>query len=73
MIPNANCPDNDDFYSNVQDDEYYYASDYSHVYTVYNKLTQASFFYQSHWLIDSGASDHITPYLEDFSNILSGE
>ena len=28
---------------------------------------------QDHWLIDSGASDHITPYLEDFSNLAQGE
>ena len=73
MIPNADCPDDDDFYSNVQDDEFYYASDYSCVCTVDNKSTRASSFYQSHWLIDSGASDHITPYLEDFSHILLGE
>ena len=59
MIPNANCPDDDDFYSNVRDDEFYYASDYSRVCTVDNKSTQVSFFYQSHWLIDSGAFDHM--------------
>ena len=29
MIPNADRPDDDDFYSNVRDDEFYYASDYS--------------------------------------------
>ena len=73
MIPNADRPDDDDFYSNVRDDEFYYGSDYSRVCTVDNKSTRVSSFYQSHWLIDSGASDHITPYLEDFSNILSGE
>ena len=73
MIPNADRPDDDNFYSNVRDDEFYYASDYSHVCTVDNKSMRVSSFYQSHWLIDSGASDHITPYLEDFSHILSGE
>ena len=30
-------------------------------------------FYKDHWLIDSGASDHIMPYLEDFSNLAQGE
>ena len=30
-------------------------------------------FYKDHWLIDSEASDHITPYLEDFSNLAQGE
>ena len=59
MIPNANCPDDDDFYSNVRDDEFYYASDYSHVCIVDNKSTGVSSFYQSHWLIDSGAFDHM--------------
>ena len=39
MIPNADRPDDDDFYSNIQDDEYYYTSDYSCVCTVKNKLT----------------------------------
>ena len=73
MIPNADCPDDDNFYSNVRDDEFYYASDYLHVCTVDNKSTRVSSFYQSHWLIDLGASDHITPYLEDLLNILSGE
>ena len=73
MIPNADRPDDDDFYSNVRDDEFYYGSDYSRVCTIDNESTQVSSFYQSHWLIDSSASDHITPYLEDFSHILSGE
>ena len=45
IIPNANCPDDEDFYSNVQDDEYYYALDYSCVCTVDNKLMRASCFY----------------------------
>ena len=71
MIPNADRPDDDDFYSNVRDNEYYYASDYSRVCTVDNKLTQASSFYQSHWLIYLDASDHIMPYLEDFSYMYS--
>ena len=73
MIPNTDRPDDDDFYSNVWDNEYYYASDYSRVCTVDNKSTQASSFHQSHWLIDSGASDHITLYLEYFLNILLEE
>ena len=30
-------------------------------------------FYKNHWLIDSGASDHIRPYLEDFFSLLQGE
>ena len=30
-------------------------------------------FYKKHWLIDSGASNHIMPYLEDFSSLLQGE
>ena len=38
MIPNADRPDDDDFYSNVRDDEFYYTSDYSRVCTVDNKL-----------------------------------
>ena len=37
MIPNADRPDDDDFYSNVRDDEFYYASDYSRVCTVDDK------------------------------------
>ena len=39
MIPNADRPDDDDFYSNVRDDEFYYALDYSRVCTVDNKST----------------------------------
>ena len=30
-------------------------------------------FYKDYWLIDLGASDHITPYLEDFSNLAQGK
>ena len=37
MIPNADRPDDNDFYSNVRDDEFYYGSDYSRVCTVDNK------------------------------------
>ena len=73
MIPNADRPGDDDFYSNVRDDEFYYGSDYWRVCTVDNKSTRVSSFYQSHWLIDSGASDHITLYLEYFLNILLEE
>ena len=39
MIPNADRPDDDDFYSNVRDDEFYYGLDYSRVCTVDNKST----------------------------------
>ena len=46
-------------------------SDYSRVYTL--GMKDLPEFYKDHWLIDSGASDHITPYLEDFSNLAQGE
>ena len=61
----------DSDYSNVPDREYYYGSDYSRVCTLGVKDLPG--FYKDHWLIDSGASDHITPYLEDFSNLAQGE
>ena len=61
----------DSNYSNVPDGEYYYGSDYSRVCTLGTKDLPG--FYKDHWLIDSGASDHIMPYLEDFSNLAQGE
>ena len=61
----------DSDYSNVPDGEYYYGSDYLRVCTLGMKGLPG--FYKDHWLIDSGASDHITPYLEDFSNLAQGE
>ena len=61
----------DSDYSNVPDGEYYHDSDYLRVCTLGMKDLPG--FYKDHWLIDSGASDHITPYLEDFSNLAQGE
>ena len=61
----------DSDYSNVPDGEYYYGSDYLRVCTLGTKDLPG--FYKDHWLIDSGASDHIMPYLEDFSNLAQGE
>ena len=61
----------DSDYSNIPDGEYYYGSDYLRVCTLGMKDLPG--FYKDHWLIDSGASDHITPYLEDFSNLAQGE
>ena len=58
-------------YSNIPDGEYYYGSDYLRVCTLGMKDLPG--FYKDHWLIDSGASDHIMPYLEDFSNLAQGE
>ena len=61
----------DSDYSNVPDGEYYYGSDYLRVCTLGAKDLPG--FYKDHWLIDSGASDHIMPYLEDFSNLAQEE
>ena len=61
----------DSDYSNVPDGEYYYGSDYLRVRTLGTKDSPE--FYKDHWLIDSGASNHITPYLEDFSNLAQGK
>ena len=58
-------------YHNVPDGEYYYGSEYLRVCTLSRKDLPG--FYKDHWLIDSGASDYITPYLEDFSNLAQGE
>ena len=58
-------------YSNVPDGEYYYGSDYLRVCTLGMKDLPG--FYKDHWLIDLGASDHITPYLGGFSNLAQGE
>ena len=74
MISHADCPSNDDMFSNVHgDDEFYYDSAYLRVCTVDQKMTKNLPLYKNHWLIDSGASDHIMPYLEDFSSLLQGE
>jgi hypothetical protein len=75
QIPNSQRPhDEDMFPSNVYDDEYdvddYY---YSHACVADHRSSQELPFYKDHWLIDSGASNHITPYLGDFSSILQGE
>ena len=61
----------DSDYSNVPNGKYYYGSDYLRVCTLGAKDLPG--FYKDYWLIDSGASDHITPYLEDFSNLAQGE
>ena len=58
-------------YSNVPDDEYYYGYDYLRVCTLGTKDLPG--FYKDHWLIDSGAFDHLISYLEDFSNLAQGE
>ena len=69
MIPHADRPSDDKMFSNVHgDDEFYYDSAYLCVCTVDRKTTKDLPFYKNHWLIDSGASDHIAPYLEDFSS-----
>jgi hypothetical protein len=75
QIPNSQRPHDEDLFpSNVYDDEYdfddYY---YSRVCVADHRSPQELPFYKDHWLIDSGASDHITPYLGDFSSILQGE
>jgi hypothetical protein len=62
------------FPSNVYDGEYDFDDYcYSHVCLADHQSPQELPFYKDHWLIDSGASDHITPYLGDFSSILQGE
>ena len=57
----------DSDYSNIPDGEYYYGSDYLRACALGSKDLPG--FYKNHQLIDSGASDHIIPYLEDFSNL----
>jgi hypothetical protein len=75
QIPNSQRPhDEDMFPSNVYDDEYDFDDYcYSRVCMADHRSPQELPFYKDHWLIDSGASDHITPYLGDFSSILQGE
>ena len=46
-------------------------SDYSRVCTL--GMKDLPEFYKDHWLIDSGATGHIMPYLEDFSNLAQGK
>jgi hypothetical protein len=75
QIPNSqHSHDEDLFPSNVYDNEYDvdYCC-YSPVCMADHRSPQELPFYKDHWLIDSGASDHITPYLGDFSSILEGE
>jgi hypothetical protein len=75
QIPNSQRPHDEDLFpSNVYDNEYdadYYC--YSRVCMADHRSPQELPFYKDHWLFDSGASDHITPYLGDFSSILQGE
>jgi hypothetical protein len=75
QIPNSQRPHDEDLFpSNVYDDEYdvhYYC--YSCVCMADHQSPQELPFYKDHWLIDSGASDHITSYPGDFSSILQGE
>ena len=60
MIPHADCPLDDDMFSNVhRDDEFYYDSAYLRVCTVDRKMTKDLPFYQNHWLIDLGAFNHM--------------
>jgi transposase InsO family protein len=75
QIPDSQRPhDEDMFPSNVYDDEYDFDDYcYSCVCMADHRSPQDLPFYKDHWLIDSGASDHITPYLGDFSSILQGE
>jgi hypothetical protein len=62
------------FPSNVYDGEYDFDDYcYSRVCMADHRSPQELPFYKDHWLIDSGASDHIMPYLGDFSSILQGE
>jgi hypothetical protein len=75
QIPNSQRPHDEDLFpSNVYDDEYN-VDDYcySRVCLADHRSPQELPFYKDHWLIDSGASNHITPYLGDFSSILQGE
>jgi hypothetical protein len=75
QIPNSQRPhDEDMFPSNMYNDEYDFEDYcYSRVCLADHQSPQELPFYKDHWLIDSGASDHITPYLGDFSSILQGE
>jgi hypothetical protein len=75
QIPNSQRPhDEDMFPSNVYNGEYDFDDYcYSRVCMADHRSPQELPFYKDHWLIDSGASDHITPYLGDFSSILQGE
>jgi transposase InsO family protein len=62
------------FPSNVYDEEYDFDDYcYSRVCVAGHRSPQETPFYKDHWLIDLGASDHIMPYLGDFSSILQGE
>ena len=73
-ISHTDRPSDDEMFSNVyEDDEFYYDSAYLHVCTVNQKTTKDPPIYKNHWLIASGASIHITPYLEDFTSLLQGE
>jgi hypothetical protein len=58
-------------HENVADGEYYYDSCYSSACALGSKNLLD--FYHGHWLVDLGCSDHITPYLDDFSNLAQGE
>ena len=65
----------DSNYSNIPDGECHYGSDYVRVCTLGVKDLPG--FHKDHWLIDSGASDHITPYLnlaqrEHFASTTNG-
>jgi hypothetical protein len=75
QISNSQRPhDEDMFPSSVYDDEYdidYYC--YSRVCMADHRSPQEFPFYKDHWLIDSGASNHITQYLGDFSSIVQRE
>ena len=64
----------DSDYSNVPDGEYH-GSDYLRVCTL--GVKDLPEFYKDHWLINSGASDYITPYLnlaqrEHFASTANG-
>jgi hypothetical protein len=75
QIHNSQRPHDENLFpSNVYDDEYdvdYYC--YSHVCMADHRSPQELPFYKDHWLIDLDASNHITPYLGDFSSLLQGE
>jgi hypothetical protein len=75
QIPNFQHPHDEDLFpSNVYDDEYDVDNySYSQVCMADHRSPQDLIFYKDHWLIDSGASDHMMPYLGDFSSILQGE
>ncbi|KAF8546610.1 hypothetical protein OG21DRAFT_1527719 [Imleria badia] len=58
-------------HENVADGEYYYDSCYSRACVLGSK--DLLDFYHGHWLVDSGRFNHITPYLDDFLNLVQGE